>query len=72
MEDQENSSRSRSGEKNYQSQKQMDATRRKQEKARIEREKKIKEQEILLQIQEEQRDIRLAKREEIKRINIFN
>jgi hypothetical protein len=50
----------------------MDATRRKQEKARIEREKKIKEQEILLQIQEEQRDIRLAKREEIKRINIFN
>ena len=50
----------------------MDATRRKQEKANKEREKKNKEQEILLQIQEEHRDIRLAKREEIKRINIFN
>jgi|TARA_B110001450_G_C17389775_1_gene387190 hypothetical protein len=50
----------------------LDATTLKQENARKEREKKQKEEENLLRIQEEQRDIRLAKREEIKRINIFN
>jgi len=50
----------------------MDATRLKQENARIQRERLNKEQEMLLSIQEEQRHIRLAKREEIKRINIFN